>query len=77
MKNGLRLVSIMALISACSQPPAPADSKKAGTVNPANINADAMQSEKKNIEQAADAAAKLIEDESRAEIGALPATGAQ
>jgi hypothetical protein len=62
---------------ACSQAPAPAEQKKAQTTNPADRSTDAVQAKKKSIEQAADAAAKLIEDDSRQEIEALPPAGPQ
>jgi cellobiose-specific phosphotransferase system component IIA len=72
------LILIALLLAAgCSKEPAPAAPKKAtdeATKSDAN---DAVKETKKSIEEAADAAVKLVEEEAREEIGALEGAPAQ
>jgi PBP1b-binding outer membrane lipoprotein LpoB len=64
-------------LSACSKDPAPKDAEAAKTPAIEADTADAVKAEKKSLEEAADAAAKLVEEESRQEIEALNATAAE
>lgn len=74
-KAGFTITAALLLIS-CSEEPTP---KEAETVQAAAAEAetaDAIKAEKKSLEEAADAAAKLVEEESRQEIEALGTTDA-
>ena len=61
------LLGLMLLSSACAQEPEPKEAE-AAVANTAKDTADAVKLEKKSIEEAAEAAVKLVEEESRQEI---------
>ena len=76
MTNGIIIIAAALLLISCSEEPTP---KEAETVQAATAEADtadAIKAEKKSLEEAADAAAKLVEEESRQEIEALGTTDA-
>jgi cellobiose-specific phosphotransferase system component IIA len=59
------------LVTACSAEPKPAEAPKAAKQVPESDAEDEVKTEKKSIEEAAEAATKLIEAEAREEIDAL------
>jgi PBP1b-binding outer membrane lipoprotein LpoB len=71
------ILALALLLTACSDDPAPKDGKAA---SPAAVEADtnnAVKTEKKSLEEAADAAAKLVEAESQQEMDAMKADSGQ
>ncbi len=72
MKAKLIILSFIAL-AACAEEPSPKEAEKAAEQAVAEDEAAALKSEQKSIEEAADAAAKLVEEESRKEIEQLKA----
>jgi len=65
------------LLMACVEEQNPAQSEKAAEKIAAEDDAAAVKAEQKSIEAAADAAAKLVEEEARAEIQELQASEAK
>jgi hypothetical protein len=64
-----RIVLLAALLAAgCVEEPTPADVRKAAEDELKNDVKGAVKETKKSIEEAADAAAKLVEEEARQEI---------
>ncbi len=59
------------LAAGCTEAPTPAESEKAAKANAEIDSQSEIKAEKKSIEEAADAAAKLVEEEANAEIEAL------
>lgn len=70
------LLSLTLLAVGCAEEPAPKEAEKAAVANAAEDTADAVKLEKKSIEKAAEAAVKLVEEESRQEIEGLAPTDA-
>jgi ribosomal protein S20 len=68
---------VLLLVAACSKEPAPAAPKKPTDEAVKSDVKGAVKETKKSIEEAADAAAKLVEEEAREEIGALEGAPAQ
>ena len=67
MRGAAALLGLMLLSSACTEEPAAKEAETA-VANTAKDTADAVRLEKKSIEEAAEAAVKLVEEESRQEI---------
>jgi PBP1b-binding outer membrane lipoprotein LpoB len=67
------LAILLMLTMGCSKEPAHKEAEKAAVANTAEDTADAVKAEKKSIEEAAEAAVKLVEEESRQEIEATQA----
>jgi PBP1b-binding outer membrane lipoprotein LpoB len=65
------VLAALLLIAGCSKEPAPAQPEKATDEAIKNDMKGAVKETKKSIEEAADAAVKLVEEEAREEIGAL------
>lgn len=65
--RGLLILPLLWL-AACSEEPSAKEAEQAAKVNAATDTAEAVKAEKRTIEEAADAAAKLIEEEARQEI---------
>ena len=65
------LLALLPLVAGCADEPAPKEAEKAAVANAAEDAADAIKLEKKSIEEAAEAAVKLVEEESRQEIERL------
>jgi PBP1b-binding outer membrane lipoprotein LpoB len=77
MIRAAALLVLALLTFGCAEEPAPKDAAKAAVANAAKDTADAVKSEKKSIEEAAEAAVKLVEEESRQEIEGLAPTEAE
>lgn len=77
MRHTPALLVLTLLATACTEDPTPKEAEKAADVNAAEDTADAVKLEKKSIEEAAEAAVKLVEDDSRQEIEGLAPTEAQ
>ena len=71
MRHTSALLALTLLASACTEDPTPKQAEKTADANAAEDTADAVKLEKKTIEQAAEAAVKLVEEESRQEIDGL------
>lgn len=71
MRLSAVLLSLSLLTVGCGEEPAPKEAKKDAVANAAEDTADAIKLEKKSIEEAAEAAVKLVEEESRQEIQGL------
>ncbi|MBK6706170.1 MAG: hypothetical protein IPG54_01270 [Sphingomonadales bacterium] len=61
----------------CVEEPTPKDSEKAAAEVAAEDDAEALKAEQKSIEEAADAAAKLVEEDAREEIERVEADQAE
>ena len=70
-------MALATLTSACSSEPAPKEVGKAQSAEIKEETDSAVKAEKKSIEEAAEAAVKLVEAESREEIEGLGTTEAQ
>lgn len=77
MMRAAILAALLVSTSACSSEPAPKEAGKAQTAEIKQETDSAVKAEKKSIEEAAEAAVKLVEEESRQEIEDLAPTGAQ
>ena len=77
MKSLALIIALLALTSACSSEPAPKEVGKAQTAEIKEETDSAVKAEKKSIEEAAEAAVKLVEEESRQEIEGLAPTEAE
>ena len=71
MKRSALILALVALTSACSSEPAPKEVGKAQSAELKEETDSAVKAEKKSIEEAAEAAVKLVEEESRQEIEGL------
>lgn len=71
MKRPVIISALLALTSACSNEPAPKENGKAQAAEIKEETDFAVKAEKKSIEEAAEAAVKLVEEESRQEIETL------
>ena len=69
----IRTASLCSLfiLASCSESPATKEDNKAVEAEHKEEMAETVKSEKKSLEEAADAAAKLVEEESRKEIDGL------
>lgn len=65
------ILAALLLTPGCTEAPTPAEAEKAAKANAEIDSQSEVRAEKKSIEQAADAAAKLVEEEANAEIEAL------
>ena len=74
MRRASAFLAATLLCSACTEEPAPKEAAEAVVANAAEDTADAVKLEKKSIEEAAEAAVKLVEEESRQEIEELAPT---
>ena len=77
MRHTPVLLALTLLATACTEDPTPKEAEKAADANTAEDTADAVKLEKKSIEEAAEAAVKLVEEESRREIEGLAPTNSQ
>lgn len=77
MMRAAALFAMMLFVSGCSEESASKDAEIANAADAAKDTAEAVKAEKKTIEEAAEAAVKLVEEESRQEIESLPPTNAQ
>jgi hypothetical protein len=64
----LLLLATLQAVSACAEEPTPKEADKAAKATIAEDTAGAVKQQKKSIEEAAEAAVKLIEEEARQEI---------
>jgi hypothetical protein len=71
------ILALFALTTACSNEPAPKKAKKTQTAEIKEETDSAVKIEKKSIEEAAEAAVKLVEEDSRQEIEELAPADAQ
>lgn len=71
------LLACCTVLAGCSEGPTPKEANKAAAQTVAEDDAAELKVEQKNIEQAADAAAKLVEEEAREEIEQLKADQAE
>ena len=71
MRRVWATLAMTLIVAGCTEEPAPKDAQKASVANVAEDTADAVKLEKKSIEEAAEAAVKLVEEESRQEIEGL------
>jgi cytidylate kinase len=67
MKSMLPLL-LLATLGACIEETSPKDGERAAAEISTEDDAEALKAEQKSIEEAADAAAKLVEEETREEI---------
>ena len=67
MKSMLPLL-LLATLGACIEETSPKDGERVAVEISAEDDAEALKAEQKSIEEAADAAAKLVEEETREEI---------
>ena len=77
MMRPVILAAFLVSTSACSSEPAPKDTGKTQSAEIKQETDSAVKAEKKSIEEAAEAAVKLVEEESRQEIEGLAPTNAQ
>ena len=77
MKSAGRIAALLVLTSACSSESAPKEAGKAQTAEIKEETDSAVKAEKTSIEDAAEAAVKLVEEESRQEIEGLAPSEAQ
>jgi PBP1b-binding outer membrane lipoprotein LpoB len=66
--------ALLCLLAACSSEPEPKQSKAPQTPAKAEDTTASVKAEKKSIEEAAEAAVKLIEEEAQQEIGEISPT---
>lgn len=59
---------LLATLAGCADEPTPKGGEKAAAQVAAEDDAEALKAEQKSIEEAADAAAKLVEEDAREEI---------
>ena len=71
------ILAFLALTTSCSNEPAPKKAEKTQTEEIKEETDSAVKIEKKSIEEAAEAAAKLVEEDSRQEIEELAPADAQ
>jgi PBP1b-binding outer membrane lipoprotein LpoB len=77
MRSAAALLALLPIVAGCAEESAPKEAEKAAVANAAEDAADAVKLEKKSIEEAAEAAVKLVEEESRQEIEGLAPSEAQ
>ena len=65
--------ALLTVLSGCVEESTPKEEEKAAAQIASEEDAEALRNEQKTIEEAADAAAKLVEDETREEIEQMKA----
>lgn len=70
----ITVLALLAVLSGCVEESTPKEGEKAAAQIASEEDAEALRNEQKTIEEAADAAAKLVEDETREEIEQMKAT---
>lgn len=69
----ITVLALLAVLSGCVEESTPKEGEKAAAQIASEEEAEALRNEQKSIEEAADAAAKLVEDETREEIEQMKA----
>lgn len=70
----ITVLALLAVLSGCVEESTPKEGEKAAAQIASEEDAEALRNEQKTIEEAADAAAKLVEDETREEIEQMKVT---
>lgn len=68
---------LLVTLAGCADEPTPKGGEKAAAQVAAEDDAEALKAEQKSIEEAADAAAKLVEEDAREEIERIEADQAE